>query len=145
MTLFDEFQFLFNSIKFDCTWCFDTLRPHPLHSITGQYHTRNLYIFMTTHQFQINMQIFRASTLFTYFRSHDLSFKVEHIFVTNFCFIFWGCFRKIVIKLSIISVDPYMIPHCNANKPQNAIELDLGPLYNHASFCSHLNGSKARN
>ena len=70
----------------------------PLHGITGQYHTPNLYIFMTTHQFQINMQIFRASMLFTCIRSHDLSFKVEHIFVTNFCFIFQGCFRKMVLN-----------------------------------------------
>ena len=98
----------------------------PLHSRTEHWYTPKLYISMTLYQFQINMQIFRAATLFTYFRSHDLSFKVEHIFVTNFCFIFWGCFRKMVIKSLIISVDPYMIPHFKTNEFFSCICINIG-------------------
>ena len=44
----------------------------PLHSITGQCQTPNLYIFLIPHQFQIYMQDFRSPTWFTYFRWHNL-------------------------------------------------------------------------
>ena len=44
------------------TGCPDTLRPPPLHSITGQWQTPNLYMFFIPHQFQIYMQDIRSPT-----------------------------------------------------------------------------------
>ena len=87
----------------------------PLHSKTGQWHTLNLYIFMIPHQFQINMQDFRSPTWFAYFRWHVFWVRVELLFANKFCLNFWGNVRKIATKCSIIDVDPYMIPHFEAN------------------------------
>ena len=88
---------------------------HPLHSKTGQWHTLNLYIFMIPHQFQINMQDFRPPSWFAYFRWHVFWVRVELLFANKFCLNFWGNVRKIATKCSIIDVDPYMIPHFEAN------------------------------
>ena len=125
------------------TGCFENLAPRSKAELGIGIHQN--HISMTLYQFQINMHIFRASTLFTYFRSHDLVFKVEHIFVTNFCFIFWGCFRKMVIKLSVISVDDYMIPHFKANKFIHVFASRLEYFDNPVWFGSPPNGSKFTN
>ena len=98
------------------------LRP-PLHSITGQGHTPNLYIFMIPHQFQIYMQDFKSPTWFAYFRWHGLWCGVEHIFVNKFCIIFWGALTKMAIKVSIIGADPYMIYHFKAYIFRHAVKL----------------------
>ena len=73
------------------TGCPDTLCP--LHSITGQCQTPNLYIFLIPHQFQIYMQYFRSPTWFTYFRWHDLCCGIEVNFVNKICFIL-GCYNE---------------------------------------------------
>ena len=117
----------------------------PLHSKFGRCHTPNLYIFMIPHKFQIYMHIFRSPTWFTYFRSHGFWVRVEHIFVIKFCFIFGGHYQNMATKLSIIGIDPYVIPHFNANRLWHAIKLQLGYFHNHARFASHLNGSKVAN
>jgi len=40
---------------------------------------------------------------------------VELIFANNFCLGFWGYVRETATECSIIDVDPYMIPHFEAN------------------------------
>ena len=126
------------------TGCPDTLRP-PLHSITGQGHTPNLYIFMIPHQFQIYMQDFRSPTWFTYFRWHELWCGVEHIFVNKFCLFFGGALTKMAIKLSIIGADPYMIPHLKANIFRHEVKPYLGYCHNYVWFCRHFIESNVSN
>ena len=61
------------------------------------------------------VQVFRSPTSFTYFRWRDFWDGIEPIFVNKFWFIFGGALTKMAIKLPIIDVDPYIIPHFNAN------------------------------
>ena len=117
----------------------------PLHSITGQGHTPNLYIFMIPHQFQIYMQDFRSPTWFTYFRWHGLWCGVEHIFVNKFCLFFGGALTKMAIKLSIIGADPYMIPHLKANIFRHEVKPYLGYCHNYVWFCRHFIESNVSN
>ena len=121
------------------------LAPPPLHSITGQGHTPNLYIFMIPHQFQIYMQDFRSPTWFTYFRWHELWCGVEHIFVNKFCLFFGGALTKMAIKLSIIGADPYMIPHLKANIFRHEVKPYLGYCHNYVWFCRHFIESNVSN
>ena len=85
----------------------------PLHSITGQCQTPNLYIFLTAHQFQIYMQYFRSPTWFTYFRWHDLWCRIKVDFVNKICFIFWGAITKNGYKIII----PYKEHYFYINAP----------------------------
>ena len=99
---------------FEMHWVFRYLRP-PLHRQTRHRHIPKLYIFMTLYQFQITMQVFMTISLLTYFRSHVLCVKVEHIFMNDFSLYFWGDFPKMPIKSSIIGLDPYIIHNFKAN------------------------------
>ena len=132
------------ALLFTYTGCPDTLRP-PLHSITGQCQTPNLYIFLIPHQFQIYMQDFRSPTWFTYFRWHDLWCGIEVDFVNKICFIFWGAITKMAIKLSIIDIDPYIIPYSKANILRHAVKLKLGYCHTCGLFSSHFNWLKVTN
>ena len=112
----------------------------PLHSITGQGHTPNLYIFMIPHQFQINMQDSRTPTLFAYFRSRVFWVRSELIFVNKFCLMFWGSVTKTATKYLIIDVDSYIIPHFKANTFYHKSTELLHYLNNYAWCESRLNG-----
>ena len=96
------------------TGCFNTLAP-PFHSQTGHLYIPKLYVFRTLYQFPITMQVFRTIAQFTFFQSHGLCVKVEHIFMNNFSLYFWGGFPKMATKSSIIALDSYIIPHFKAN------------------------------
>ena len=89
--------------------------------------------------FQIDMQDFRSPTWFTYFRWHSLWCRIEVNFVNKICFIFWGAITKMAIKLSIIGIDPYIIPYSKANILCHAEKLKLGYCHTCGSFCSHFN------
>ena len=100
---------------------------------------------MTLYQFQITMQVFRIIAQFTYFRSHGLCVKVEHIFMNNFRLYFWGGFPKIAIQSSIIELDSYIIPHFQANMSWHA-PVTQQCLFHKRVLCEYqLNGSKVTN
>ena len=67
------------------------------------------------------MQVFMTIALLTYFRSHVLCVKVEHIFMNDFSLYFWGDFSKMPMKSSIVGLDPYIIPHFKANMSWHAL------------------------
>ena len=117
----------------------------PIHSITGQCQTPNLYIFLIPHQFQIYMQDFRSPTWLTYFRWHGLWCGIEVNFVNKTCFIFWGAITEMAIKLSINVVDPYVIPYLKANILRHAVKLTLGHCNTYDLFSSHFNWLKVTN
>ena len=87
--------------------------PPLLHNLSVQWYIWKLYVSRTLYQFQI--MFFRTIVQLTYFWSYGLCIKVEHIFMNNFCLYFWGGFPKIIIKLSIIGLNSYTIPHLKAN------------------------------
>jgi len=57
-----SYKIIMEDIITTCTGCPYTLCT-PLHSITGQCQTSNIYIFMIPHQFQIYIQDFRSPNL----------------------------------------------------------------------------------
>ena len=105
----------------------------------------SLYIFFIPHQFQIYMQDFITPTWFTYFRWHDLWCGIEVDFVNKICFIFWGAITKMAIKLSIIGIDPYIIPFSKANILRHAVKLKLGYCHTCGLFSSQFNWLKVTN
>ena len=116
----------------------------PIHRTTGHWYTPKLYIFMILYQFQINLQIFRALALLTYFRSHGFCVKVEQIFVNFFCILFGGSFRKMSTKSSVIGLDICMIPHFKANNPCHMPVSLLHYFDNHVYCGIRFNGSKLK-
>ena len=59
--------------------------------------------------------------------------------MNKICFIFWGAITKMAIKLSIIDIDPYIIPYSKANILRHAVKLKLGYCHTCGLFSSHFN------